>query len=450
MTDILHLVPAHILEALQMLHDAGYEAYLVGGCVRDLLRGVQPNDYDITTAALPKEVETVFADYHVIETGLKHGTVTVHYKHMPLEITTYRVDGKYSDGRHPDRITFTETLAEDLKRRDFTMNAMAWSPQDGLVDLFGGLDDLQAGIIRCVGEASERFHEDALRILRAARFASVLGYSVAPETASAMIADRLLLRNISAERIAVELTKMLCGSAAEKVLLQFHTVIEAFIPELTPCVGYPQATRYHCYDVFTHTCKVVAAIRPVPVLRLAALLHDIEKPSCFAFYDGEAHFKGHPAKSAETAVRILRRLRFDRDTIQKVEHLILYHDIRIPAEREPVCRLLQNISPEEAGMLTELMEADNLAKSAVGVADIPKIHALRDTVSEVLASNPCLRVTDLAIRGKDLREIGVQDGSEMGDILKELLELVIAEKLPNEKEMLLREASVLLTKRGKA
>ena len=433
-------IPKPVLHALGALREAGYEACLVGGCVRDLLSGQDPHDYDLTTSAFPDETEEVFKDFRVVETGIKHGTVTVLSDGMPLEITTFRTDGTYSDGRHPDSVTFTRSLKADLSRRDFTVNAMAWSPEKGLVDPFGGRRDLQKGILRCVGKPEERFTEDALRILRLCRFASVLDMEPDRETAETALCLRGRLNAVSMERIYAECTKLLCGKNVFRVLMDFHPIFCVFIPELSPCVGFPQVSPYHCYDVYTHTAHVVENVRPDPVLRWAALLHDVAKPECFVFRDGHATFHGHPEKSASMAETILTRLRADKKTIGAVCRLVYNHDRGISETRKSLLRLMADHPGDEAVALTELMEADGLAKSELGRRCLADIRALREKILQIRDTNPCLAVTDLALSGEDLLAAGFQPGKELGDCLRALLESVQEETIPNRKENLLEAA----------
>ena len=313
-------LPEQVRRALARLEAAGHEAFVVGGAVRDCVRGAGTGtDWDITTSALPEETETIFSGYRVIEAGMKHGTVTVLLDGEPLEITTYRVDGGYSDHRHPDEVRFTRSLREDLRRRDFTMNAMAYSPRTGVVDPFGGQADLAAGVVRCVGEPDRRFQEDALRILRALRFASALGMGIHPDTARAARDNRGLLTSVAAERVRVELTKLLCGADAERVLLEFPDILSVLLPEIGAMVCFDQHNPHHDRDVWAHTAAVTAAIPAQPVLRWAALLHDVGKPPCFSLAeDGVGHFYGHAAESARMADGILRRLRFDTDSREEI------------------------------------------------------------------------------------------------------------------------------------
>ena len=286
---MIHL-PCEVKLAIAKLTEKGFEAYIVGGCVRDSLMKCTPKDYDITTSANPEEVKNVFKEYRVVETGLKHGTVTVIVRGMPLEITTFRIDSEYLDHRHPKNVTFTKSLKEDTARRDFTMNALAYNDEKGLCDFYGGKVDIENKIIRCVGDANKRFNEDALRIMRALRFSSVLGFDIEENTKNAMFNNKHLLKNISSERLAGELVKLLCGANVKKILLEYIDIIGVFIPELLPMKGFEQHNRHHIYDVWTHTAVAIENIDASPVLRLAALFHDAGKPDCFFMKNGEGHF----------------------------------------------------------------------------------------------------------------------------------------------------------------
>ena len=348
------------------LEAAGYEAYLVGGAVRDFVRDSSPaKDWDIATNALPEQVKAVFAGFRLIETGLKHGTVTVVIDHIQLEITTYRVDGGYTDHRHPDAVSFTRSLKEDLERRDFTMNALAYHPAAGVVDLVGGRADIEAGLVRCVGDPDRRFREDGLRMLRALRFASVYGMTIEPGTAAAVHRNRALLERIAAERVQAELTKLLCGRGAAAVLRSFADVLEVLIPELVPMFGFDQRNPHHDRDVWEHTIAVVEHTPPEPVLRWAALFHDMGKPSCFSLTDGVGHFFGHAEQGAVMTERILDRLRFDRDGRERIARLVRYHDMPLTADRKRIKRLLSKHGVEAARQLIGLHRADTLGQSAV-------------------------------------------------------------------------------------
>ena len=434
-------LPEQVRLALARLEDAGYEAFVVGGAVRDYVRGADTGtDWDITTSALPEETETVFAGYRVIETGMKHGTVTVLLDGEPLEITTYRVDGGYSDHRHPDEVRFTRSLREDLRRRDFTMNAMAYSPRTGVVDPFGGQADLAAGVVRCVGEPDRRFQEDALRILRALRFASALGMSIHPDTARAARDNRTLLTLVAAERVRVELTKLLCGADAERVLLEFPDVLSVPLPEIGAMVGFDQHNPHHDRDIWAHTAAVTAAIPARPVLRWAALLHDVGKPPCFSLAeDGVGHFYGHAAESARMADGILRRLRFDTDSREEIVRLIRYHDLPIQPERKPVKRLMNKLGPDTVRRLIELHKADTRGQSAICAGRIAEYDAVAAVLDEILNEKECFSLRELVVNGIDMMALGLA-GRDIGRVLNACLTAVMEEKLPNERGALLEYA----------
>ncbi len=436
------ILPRAVKQALDILENAGYEAFLVGGCVRDHLMGMQANDFDITTSALPEETKACFEGFHVIETGLQHGTVTVVIDREPLEITTYRIDGEYEDHRHPTQVTFTRNLEEDLSRRDFTVNAMAYSPTRGLIDPFGGQDDLQKQCIRCVGEAKKRFDEDALRILRALRFAAKLGFAIDGDTDIAIHAQKDTLSHVSAERIYAEFTKLLIGKNAVEVLRDYPDVIGVFISEILPCVGFDQHNRHHAFDVYGHTLEVVRHTEPILPLRMAAFLHDIAKPQTAAWAeDGMMHFYKHPAIGAQMAKEILQRLRADNATIELVAKLITHHDDRVPAQRPAVKRLLRRFSYEEVPLWISLQKADALGHNAEFCTErIARLEKIECLIEELKAENACIKTSDLAINGRHLMALGLK-GKQIGDMLSFLLEAVTDETLPNEKEQLLAFAS---------
>lgn len=441
------MIPAYVSDALSALAERGYEAYLVGGCVRDILRGVEPHDYDLTTSALPEQVKSVFAREKVVETGIKHGTVTVVTDGGTLEITTFRTECGYSDNRHPDRVSFAKTLAEDLCRRDFTVNAMAWSKKAGLTDLYGGREDLRNGVIRCVGDPGERFREDALRLLRAVRFASQLDFAIEPKTKRAIGAHRDLLANVSAERVFEELKKLLCGKGVARVLAEERDLLAVVIPELKPCFDFPQRSAYHIYDVYTHTVKVVEAAPPDPVLRFAALLHDAAKPLCCVKEGEITHFKGHPEQSARIAESVLKRLRADRATTDAVVSLIRHHDDYAALGREAMPRLLSQMPPERAFALFDFMEADNRAKSARGPEFLPAIENGRALLRELLNTGFPLSVRDLNVSGEDLLAVGVPAGKPVGEMLSKMLVAVQEEKVENDRNSLLEFARDRIDKR---
>lgn len=432
------ILPPQVNTAISMLYAAGYEAFLVGGAVRDYVRDNSPaKDWDITTNALPAQVESVFSGYHLIETGLKHGTVTVVIDHEPIEITTYRIDGDYSDHRHPDSVHFTRSLKEDLERRDFTMNALAYSPQKGIVDLVGGRKDIEDGIVRCVGDPNHRFQEDGLRMLRALRFASVYGMAIEAETASAIHRNKELLKGIAAERIQVELTKMLCGKGVTKVLEEFSDVIAIPIPEILPMFHFEQRNPHHDKDVWDHTIAVIESITPEPVLRWAALLHDIGKPSCFLLAEeGIGHFFGHSDQSTSMAESILSRLRFDNASKEQIVRLVRYHDMPITADRKPIKRLLSKHGEDATRQLIELHKADTLGQSAICRHRIAIFEEVSQMINEILQEESCFTLKDLAANGHDMMTLGFQ-GPTIGRVLQECLDAVLDEQIPNEHEALM-------------
>ena len=431
-------LPAGVSRALSMLEDAGYEAFIVGGCVRDALRGITPKDYDITTSALPEETKSVFRDYRVIETGIQHGTVTVMMDGMPLEITTYRTEGTYSDNRHPDSVSFTTSLREDVARRDFTMNAIAYSPVRGLIDYFGGAEDIRGGTIRCVGDPDTRFREDALRMMRGIRFASALGFAIEEKTAAAIRENKERISAVSAERIRVELTKLLCGANVKNVLMNWWDVLGVVIPEILPMHGFDQRTPYHIYDVWEHTAVAVSETPPVTHLRLSALLHDIGKPpSFFTDEKGVGHFYGHPAVSEKMAEEILARLKYDNVTRRRVVTLVREHDRIIEPTETAVKRALSRLTPEVFFNLLAIKRADNLAQSPNYRDRLETYDRIESMAQDVLERNECISVATLAVNGGDLIALGMKPGKEIGEMLSLLLEQVIRGDLANDRDELL-------------
>ena len=437
-------VPRQAIAALERLNDAGFEAWLVGGCVRDALLGRTPGDWDIATAALPEQTEAVFAGERIVETGLKHGTVTVLLDGLPLEITSFRTESGYADHRHPDAVAFTASLTEDLARRDFTINAMARSRTGELCDPFGGREDLRAGRIRCVGEPEARFGEDALRILRALRFSSQLGFPLEPATAAAATALRNTLELVSRERIAAELTRLLLGPDVRRVLTQYWPILAVPLPELAPMAGFDQHSRYHCYDVLEHCAAAAEAVPPDRVLRWAALLHDAGKPACFSL-DGQGcgHFYGHAGPSAELARNALTRLRFDKDTIRRVAALVELHDYPIdPPEGKPekaVRKLIGRLGEADFFRLLELKRADALAHHPSYRGRTAACDRIEALARELLAQKAVFSLKELAVNGEDLLALGIPAGPGIGKTLNALLERVLSGELPNEREALLRE-----------
>lgn len=437
--------PAHIETVLNALWAAGFEAHPVGGCVRDRLLGREPADWDVCTSARPEQTKTVFRDFRCIETGLKHGTLTVLSHGRPVEITTYRTERGYADNRHPDGVEFISSLADDLSRRDFTINAMAFAPDGAVIDLYGGRADLAAGLVRCVGDPGLRFREDALRILRALRFAAKLEFSVEEATARAIRENRHLLRNISPERVFAELKGILVAPGAGAVLRAFSQVIFEFIPELAPLHGFDQKSPHHIHDVWTHTTYAVEAIDPEPVLRLVMLLHDVGKPACF-FTDenGVGHFYGHAEAGERLADAILRRLRCDNAAREVVLRFIHYHDIQPPQTRKAVRRLVTKLGPEDTRRLIACWKADSADRAApVRERNLAVIAGTESLLEEVLAGETCFSLKDLAVSGGDILALGVEKGPLVGRILNELFRLVTEEELPNHRAALLQKAAFL-------
>lgn len=444
MEKLFDAVPRGALSVLERLENAGYEAYIVGGCVRDILIGKTPSDFDVTTSARPEETERVFSELRTVETGLKHGTVTVISDGEPYEITTFRADGEYTDGRHPESVCYSEKLETDLERRDFTVNAMAYSPKRGLVDIFGGARDLKNGILRAVGDPERRFTEDALRILRALRFSAVYGFEIERSTAEAAkrLSGRIEL--LSGERIFSELKKLICGDSAEKVMLEFPDIICKALPEFTPTVGFLQHNPHHVYDVYTHSVKAMSYVKNDVVLRLAALMHDLGKPSTFSLdADGVGHFYGHSEESIRLASAALTRLKSDGYTLDAVLKLIKYHDPVIQTDEKSVKRWLNKLTPELLFQLLELKKADNMAQvsdpSCSEELDkrLNNYAVIRDVAERILSKDECFSLKQLAVNGDDLAAIGIPRNREMGRALTFLLDAVISGKVENTKKELL-------------
>lgn len=434
-----------IREILLRLEDAGFEAWLVGGCVRDQLMGDLPHDYDITTSARPEEIIDAFPEHRVIETGLKHGTVTLLFEGEPIEITTFRAEGVYSDHRHPDEVIFTQSLQNDLSRRDFTMNAIAVDARGKIADPFGGKQDIENKIIRCVGNAEQRFEEDALRILRGLRFAATLGFSIDTETKSAMEKKKDLLSFVSAERVASELSKLLCGDNVREVLMENIHVIGTVIPELLPMVKFDQKNYHHIYDVLEHTARVVEKVPSDLTSRWAALFHDVGKPSCFTTDNaGVGHFYGHAERSREIASSVFQRLHFDKATMKAVDELIRYHDTPIEISEKAIRRALGKIGPDGFMQLLQLKRADNLAQNPVFLERQTEYDRIEKIAAEILEQSKCFCLRDLALDGRDIIALGVPSGKRIGEILQFLLDAVLNEQIPNERDELIREVKRII------
>ncbi len=432
-------LPSNVQFAIDRLEQSGYDAYIVGGCVRDSILGKEPNDWDITTSASPEDTLKAFSDHRTIETGLKHGTVSVVIDGEVLEITTYRIDGEYLDNRHPESVSFSRSIADDLARRDFTVNAMAYHPVRGLVDLYGGREDIRARVIRCVGAPCRRFREDGLRILRAIRFASVLDFTVEENTANAVHECRNLLSNIAAERIREEFCKLLCGKGAVPVLRDFGDVCSVFLPEMGRCIGFLQNSKYHCHDVFEHTLAALAEENTGDlVTRLSILFHDIGKPLCYTEDAEGGHFKGHASIGVEITDAVLHRLRFDNDRIARICELVALHDLPIPATARSVKRLMRRLSDADILRLLEIKRCDRIAHAEDYRELPPELRDIPELIREIRAADACLHLSDLAVTGNDLIAMGMQPGKAIGVLLNQLFEEVLDDKLPNDRELLLQ------------
>lgn len=435
-------MPKNVDIAINLLQSAGFEAYAVGGCVRDSLLGKTPNDWDITTSAKPEDMKSVFADFHCIDTGIKHGTVTVVIDGEPLEITTFRLDGEYEDNRHPKSVTFTSDLGADLGRRDFTVNAMAYSKKTGTVDLFGGQNDLKNKIIRCVGDPDRRFNEDALRILRALRFASALDFEIEEKTAQSLLKNRALLGNISEERIAKELLKLVCGKGAKRILTDFAPVLFEILPELQPMYKNSHDNPHHCYDIYEHTLIAVESIDPEPTLRFAMLLHDCGKPAVKKFDEnGVAHFYGHQRISAEISAQILARLKVSNKFRDEILFLVSNHDRwELYENTEKMPRYLSKFGLDGVLNLLKVMRADVLAQSPEYRYRLDQIADAEEIAKNLAAQKPCLSLSELQINGRTLMDIGIPQGRKLGAVLAQLLDEVIDGVTKNTQEALTTRA----------
>lgn len=430
-------LPAKVSMILENLILHGYEAYIVGGCVRDSILGRVPQDWDITTSATPQEVKQLFS--RTVDTGIEHGTVTVMLGKEGFEVTTYRVDGEYEDGRHPKEVTFTRSLTEDLKRRDFTINAMAYNDTDRLVDPFGGMKDLNGHLIRCVGDPMERFSEDALRILRAVRFSAQLAFPIEDKTAAAIRVLAPTLNKISAERIRVELTKLLMSDHPELINDACELgITKVILPEWDAMVGVHQNIRHHIFDVDRHTLQALKNIRADKVLRFTILFHDMGKPSMKTTDEkGVDHFEGHALVSEEIARKVLRRLKFDNETVRQVTRLVCYHDYRAAATPRNVRRAMNRIGVDLFPLYLEVRMADVKAQSNYQRSKkIQNILDMQEIYQQILKDKECVILKDLAVTGRDLMELGMEPGKELGDTLNELLEKVIDAPERNTKEYL--------------
>lgn len=431
-------IPKKVEIIINTLEEAGFEAYAVGGCVRDALLGRTPNDWDITTSAKPEQVKVLF--HRTVDTGIAHGTVTVLLEKDGFEVTTYRVDGEYEDGRHPKEVTFTASLEEDLKRRDFTINAMAYNSKKGLVDLFEGQKDLEDKVIRCVGDPLERFTEDALRIMRAVRFSAQLGFSLEENTRKALSVLAPNLKHVSAERIQVELVKLLVSPHPDYLRTAYEAgITKEFLPEFDRCMETPQNTPHHCYSVGEHILHSLLYVKEDKVLRLTMLLHDIGKPVVRTTdKNGRDHFKMHAPEGEKMAKGILRRLKFDNDTIGKVCRLIRWHDLRPTPEMADVRKAMNVIGEDIFPMWMEVQYADNQAKSDYRRLEKEARQAgVRKSWEVITREEQCVSLKKLAVTGSDLIAAGMKPGKEIGNTLNALLELVLENPEKNTKQTLL-------------
>ena len=430
------ILPEYVRACLDALENAGFAAYAVGGCVRDACLGLTPQDYDLCTAALPEQTEAVFAGRKLVLAGKKHGTVGVVTDFGVVEITTFRTEGAYRDNRHPDWVAFVPAIEQDLARRDYTANAMAFSPKRGFADPFGGREDLKKRLLRAVGDPARRFREDSLRILRGARFAAKYGLTVEKATWEAMVAQSPLMDNLARERVFEELCKLLPLLTVETMDL-FAPILAAVIPELAPMIGFDQHSPHHAYDLYTHVAHVVAAVPKDLTLRWAALLHDIGKvPTFTRDATGRGHFYGHAPKGAEMAETVLRRLKAPATLRERVVLLIGKHMTRLEPDKKLLRRQLGRLGWETVEQLLWLQEADMGSKGTGNPGEMSLFPQIRGLLEEIRAENACLTLKDLAVNGYDLQALGLT-GRAIGQCLNILLEKVLEEELPNEREALL-------------
>lgn len=439
-------LPTNVNLIINTLIENGFEAYIVGGCVRDSILGLTPQDWDITTDALPNDILSCFENYKTIETGIKHGTVAVVIDKEVYEITTYRIDGNYKDNRHPESVVFSDKLEYDLARRDFTVNAMAYNQKTGLIDLYGGMNDLKYKAIRCVGQADKRFKEDALRILRALRFASVYDFTIEVSTSEAIFENAKLLNNISNERINTEFNKLICGNSATYILNRYKKVISVFIPEIEVMFNFDQNNPHHNKTLWKHTLSSMLHIDNDLLLRLTMFFHDIGKPLAQK-YDEEkdlCHYNGHNVYSCAIAENVMKRLRYSNEMINNTKELIFYHDVRCGDNKKQIKKILTKIGEDKFRMLLKVQKADILAQSLYQREQKLETLALCEkTFEEIINAEECFSLKDLAVNGRDLIHLGVTKGEEIGKTLNTLLDFVIDGKLENEKQILLDKSKEL-------
>lgn len=440
-------LPASAYKLIGFLENAGYETYAVGGYVRDTILDRPRGDVDMTTSALTSQVHAVMASKGIAvhDTGVEHGTVTVVVDGDAMEVTTYRVDGPYGDHRHPDSVTFTRKLEDDLARRDYTINAMAYSPERGFKDLFGGRQDLDARLIRCVGDPDKRFQEDALRILRGLRLASQLGFIIEPKTLAAMHRNAQLLANMSRERVSTEFTKLLCGVNVRQVLVDYMDILGVAIPQLLPMKGFQQHNEHHVYDVLEHTAVAVETVPPKPVLRYAALLHDVGKPETYSVdEDGVGHFFGHAEKSEAIAHEVCEGLRLPTDWTQRICTVVKYHRADIAPERKAVRHWMNKIGVDALEDLLWVKRGDVTGLAPQYRDAVVIFDKMDEMIEELIEEDACFQLKDLALNGQDLLDLGFKPGPQIGETLNWLLDQVIDEAVPNNRDELLALAHTRL------
>lgn len=425
---------------IEKLHKAGFEAYVVGGCVRDSILGKEPKDWDICTNAKTEQIMQVFEGFNIIPTGVEHGTITIMLENEGFEVTTYRIDGEYLDSRHPESVIFTNSLKEDLSRRDFTINAMAYNENEGIIDFFGGQEDIKNKVIKCVGKAEERLEEDALRVMRALRFASVLGFKIERKTSNAIFEKSKKLDKVSKERINVELVKMLNGKGILHILLKYREVLSEIIPELIPMFDFKQNNKYHAYDVWEHTARVVRSCNNKnSMLRVAALLHDIGKPETYTEKNGVGHFYGHAMVSVQKSKNILKRLKFSTLETELVLLLVENHDTEFVPTKKSVLKFLNKFGEENLRLLMSLRVAD--IKGQGGKVDkderLGDIYKTFNLLNTLELEKECFTLKQLAVNGNDLMKLGYKPSKELGQTLDMLLQKVINGEIENEKDKLL-------------
>ena len=439
----MSVFPEYVTEILDKLRNSSCQAYAVGGCVRDMIMGRVPHDYDITTNAVPERIKQIFSNSRIVTAGEKHGTIGVVSGGHMTEITAYRIDGAYTDSRRPDSVIFSDNIEDDLKRRDFTMNAMAMDINGDIIDIFGGKDDIKKGIIRAVGEPDKRIEEDALRIMRCVRFASELGFMPEQKLCFSIEKNKELLKNISAERIREEFVKLLCGQYSTEVLRSYSSIIEVFIPEIRKMYGFEQLTKYHRYDVWEHTIHAVSGGDGDPLICTALFFHDIAKPNCRTIdADGTGHFKGHADLSALKAAEIMKRLRFSSSQIKNAAALIGSHRYRLENDAE-IKHIMGKIGAERFPMLIKLKKADDSAKGYYDEDSKRRLEAAAKRCAEIIDNGECYRISDLEINGNDLMALGV-NGRRIREILEHLLSEVIEGKVKNNKKELIKCAKSII------